>query len=414
MKPNFYGWKLITALFVIYSSTTVSTNCLSLFYPKLREIFGWTPKEVVGPASMYFLYIALISPFIGFVLGKIKPKALIISGIVLAFVVTLWFANLNTLTELHLIFFCFAVAIAGSGLMPSMAIIANWFHKKRGLATGIFLIGSSFGGILLPQIARYFISNYDWRVAAYAVAFSALLLGLVPWFFLVNTPTEIGQTRDGAGEQLGETSRTNSENYAFQISVLFKSPVFYILIFITASFWFCGFGVLQNLILYLTDEHFDLTKASIVQSLFAVFSIIGKVGFGYLSDKYAKANILILATFSLIIGIICLRLVSINPIFAYYFAVIYGVGYSGAFAMIQLTVAEFYREQVFSKVLGIVNAIDSVGGFLGVFLMAKLRTDSGSYALPINLLIFVCTIAFIFSFALKKIINLNNSSHNPS
>ncbi len=399
-KPNYEGWKMVGLLFLIYSSSTVSTNCLSLFYPKLKEEFGWTNAQVVLPNAMYFIYIALLSPVIGFVLTKITPKKLIITGVLLAVVLTIWFSVMTTYLEFHLIFFLFSLAIACGGMLPSLTIINNWFYKKKGLATGLLLIGSSFGGIVLPQIARYFIDNYTWRIGGISVAISAFLLGIIPVIFLKNSPNEEKRADNIQQEYL------KTDEIPFSYQKLLTSPLFILLIFITASFWFCGFGILQNLILYLTQDcHFTLLKAAGIMGLFSINSMIGKITFGYLSDRYNKITILSLTTISIIIGLILLQLTAFNSNFAYPFAVAYGVGYSGAFTMIQVTVSEFYRGPHFSKVLGVVSSLDAIGGFLGVFLMGKLSTHFGSYEWPIYLLILVATMALILSFFLKSIYN---------
>jgi sugar phosphate permease len=172
---------------------------------------------------------------------------------------------------------------------------------------------------------------------------------------------------------------------------------------ITASFWFCGFGVLSHLRLYLNEHHFSLEKATNISSIFFIFSIIGKLFFGYISDNFNKQNILILATIFLIIGIICLKMIDQNVYMAYGYAIAYGFGYSGAFAMIQLTVADIYRGKSFGSILGFVNSFDSIGGFLGVLLLGKFHDSEGTYDLGINVLLSVCCVALICSILLKML-----------
>jgi len=407
-KPKFYGWIVITMLFICYSATTISTNSLPFFFPELMKEFGWKHAQVVQPASFYFIYIAVFSPIIGYLLTKLSPKTLMFTGMVLSLGCTLSFAFMQSYLHLHLIYLVFSLAITMCGLLSCMVIISNWFQKKRGLATGIFLVGSSAGNIIFPQIAAYLTPLYGWRTAAIGIAILGAVMSFIPWFFIKNTPEEMGQVRDGMiYEELRTTAGEQSPNpihgSPFTVQHLFKTPVFYLLLLITAAFWFCGFGVLQNLRLYLTDYGFSIKQAANIAGLFSMFSIVGKVSFGYLSDKFNKMNILLLATIGLICGILSLKLVSTNTNFAYLYAICYGIGYSGAFAMIQLTVAEMYKGEAFKKTLGIVNSFDSIGGFAGVALMGYLRTQDGNYNNAMSLLLGVCIGAFLLAIVLRQL-----------
>ncbi|TAG23872.1 MAG: MFS transporter [Cytophagia bacterium] len=403
-KPKFYGWTIITMLFISYSATTISTNSLPFFFPELMKEFGWKHAQVVQPASFYFIYIAVFSPIIGFLLTRFSPKLLMLCGMLLSLGCTLSFALMQSYLHLHLIYLVFSMAITMCGLLSCMVIISNWFQKKRGLATGIFLVGSSAGNIIFPQMAAYLTPLYGWRTAAIGIAMLGAAMSFIPWLFIKNTPQEMGQNIDGElKNEKQEVRSVESNANVFSVIQLFKTPVFYLLLFITAAFWFCGFGVLQNLRLYLTDYGFSIKQAANIAGLFSVFSIIGKVSFGYLSDKFDKMNILLLATVGLICGILSLKMVSVNTNFAYLYAVCYGVGYSGAFAMIQLTVAEMYKGEAFKKTLGIVNSFDSIGGFAGVALMGYLRTQDGNYNTAMSVLLSVCVGAFVLAILLRQV-----------
>lgn len=402
-KPKFYGWTIITMLFVSYSATTISTNSLPFFFPELMKEFGWQHAKVVQPASFYFLYIAAFSPFVGFWLTRQSPKVVMSVGMTLSLACTLAFAFMQSYLQFHLIYLVFSMGITLCGLLSSMVIISNWFRKKRGLATGIFLVGSSAGNIIFPQVAAYLTPLHGWRTAALCIAILGAFMSFIPLFFIKNTPEEMGQTPDGLPVPEPTEGFGTGNSPAFSVSTLFKAPVFYLLLFITAAFWFCGFGVLQNLRLYLADYGFSIKQAANIAGMFSVCSIIGKVSFGYLSDKFNKMNILILATLGLICGVLSLKLVSINTNFAYIYALFYGIGYSGAFAMIQLTVAEMYKGQDFKKVLGIVSSFDSIGGFAGVALMGYLRTQNGNYNNAMSVLLAVCIGALALALVLRQV-----------
>jgi sugar phosphate permease len=392
MKNPNPKWLQIFLLFVVYTSSTISTNCLPFFFPEIVKEFGWSIGQVSEPNSYYFIIIAAFAPVVGFLLSKITPKTLMLFGISLAFISQIFLARITNYPQFFGIYVALSIAITFSGLLPSMVIITNWFDKQRGIAVGIFLLGSSFGGIIFPQFAKTLMLNHgmNWRDALTGVACLGALVSFLPMFFIKNEPS-----------YSVESSNQMSQNEGITLLEAFKTRTFYVLLIITASFWFCGFGVLSHLRLYLNEHHFSIADAANISSIFFIFSIIGKLFFGYISDKYNKQNILILATVCLILGITCLKLIDDNTNLAYAYAVAYGFGYSGAFAMIQLTVADVYQGKSFSKILGFVNAFDSLGGFVGVRLLGFLHDKDTNYNSGVNSLLTVCCVALFAAILLK-------------
>ena len=383
-------WIQIFLLFIIYTSSTISTNCLPSFFPEIIKEFGWTNGQVVRPNSYYFIIIALFAPIVGFLMAKFTPKSLMFFGICLAVISQILMANMSTYFQFFGIYVALSIAITFSGLIPSMVIISNWFKEKRGIAVGVLLLGSSFGGIIYPQFAKFLMPEFGWRYALLGVTVLGAILSFIPLFFIKNAPMCIS---DKEYDFLDVPGITPSD--------ALKTSTFYVLLIITASFWFCGFGVLSHLRLYLNEHNYNLADATNISSIFFMFSIIGKLFFGYFSDKYNKNNILILATIFLILGITCLKYIDNHFSLAYLYAIAYGFGYSGAFAMIQLTVADIYKGKSFGKILGFVSSFDSIGGFLGVMLLGNFHDLYGNYNLGINILLLVSFVALFCSFLLK-------------
>jgi sugar phosphate permease len=403
-SSKYYPWVLVALLFLMYTASTVSTNCLPIFYPKIREAFSWTHAQVSEPASYYFLFIAVVVPIIGFLLARFSPRLLMFLGFSIALFATLSVTVMTSFSQYFGIYFLLAVAIGLSGLMPSMVLITNWFTEKKGLAVGLFLLGSSIGGIIFPEFARYLMQqNSDWRFALRGVALLAAALSFIPLLFIRTKPTG-DKTLKNPENTLSSRQKEffgQSQGNPMSLLTAARSPSFWLILLITAAFWFCGFAVLSHLQLYLTDLKFDFSKSIWIRDLFFIFSIIGKISFGYFSDRYDKRNILILGTICLIVGIAFLRFIPLNPNYAYAYAVVYGFGYSGAFTMIQLTVADYYKGATFSKVLGFVSAFDSIGGFLGVRLLGIYRTTDGNYDFGFVLLFSVCVAALVASLFLR-------------
>src|SRR5215471_20528314 len=63
------------------------------------------------------------------------------------------------------------------GFVPHLTQMSLWFHRRRGLASGLVLSGASMGTMILVPGLQYLVNSYGWRLA-YAVL-GLLVLGLL-------------------------------------------------------------------------------------------------------------------------------------------------------------------------------------------------------------------------------------------
>ena len=83
------------------------------------------------------------------------------------------------------------LGLAEAAFIPAgMRAVAYWFPaQERGLATGVFNLGTSFGAILAPPLIGWSILHYDWRVA-FVIAGALGLAWAALWFVFYRHPTE--------------------------------------------------------------------------------------------------------------------------------------------------------------------------------------------------------------------------------
>ena len=190
MKKTFYGWWVLLGLCIIYAASNgIVTLSLKRFYPSLIEIFGWTREEVTRPVSIFYFALALLMPFIGALLDKQNPKRVMLIGSIILILGLLGFGHIQDLNQFIGIYVVLAIGLAGAGLASSMYILTKWFHKHRGKAVGILLVGGSLGGALFNKITGDSIDAMGWRDATLVLAGLGALFMILPWIFLVkNTP----------------------------------------------------------------------------------------------------------------------------------------------------------------------------------------------------------------------------------
>ena len=144
------------------------------------------------------------------------------------------------------------------------------------------------------------------------------------------------------------------------------------------------------------DEVQTEAKALDVQPFFFAFSVAGKFCFGWLSDRLDKGLTLILSVAVLSAGLVILRFVGGDDyavIFTY--AAVAGIGFSGAFTVIQLWIASFYAGPSYGRILAVMTLFDTLAGALGTRIVGTMRTSFDSYVPAIDMMIMLCIAAML-------------------
>lgn len=293
-------------------------------------------------------------------------------------------------------YFIFAIGITLAGIIPSMKIITHWFVKYRGIAVGILLVGSSIGGAVFNQLAGSLIQSQGWRSGIFILGVIATIVVLLPLLTAVRVhPSSMGLIPDGVKLSSGDVRAHHWEHPGISYANLFKNRVFYLMVFVTGTMWFCIVGVIQHQALFFKDLTTSVASKDIL-SVFFLCSVLGKIIFGKLSDHYSKRNIMLLAVINLALGSFVLSVVHSNPdMLLWVYAVVFGIGFSGTFTMIQLLIAEYYHGKTYGKVLGLFTMVDTLSGVVGIMMLGMIRTKMGSYQTGFWVLLAICVIAAV-------------------
>jgi sugar phosphate permease len=407
MSRVFYGWIVLGGLCLAYAASNgILLSALPLFYPSLIEEFGWTESQVTQPAALSFLATAIFSLFVGFLVDKFKPRPLMITGSAVYVCVLIALSFMSTLTQMSALYVGISVALSLNGILPSMVVVSRWFAKYRGIAVGVLLMSSSLGGAIMPPIVAPVIEAEGWRAAFMIVAGIGLVMMLLPCIFLVrNDPSEADTVPDGRKfEQDQSEQEVTGLLSGISVRDAMKSPIFYLLAFSTGVMWFCITGVVQHQSIYLVrDIGIPLRDFSNILVLYFVSSVVGKVLFGWLSDHFDKTNIMMLATVNLTVGLVLFSMIQADSTISLRaYAVVYGIGFSGAFTMIQLMIAELFAGPTYGSILGVYVFIDTLAGAVGIVVLGWIKGAVESYVPAIYLMIGLCIAAFFCVYIIKR------------
>jgi MFS transporter, OFA family, oxalate/formate antiporter len=418
----FYGWYMLAAMTLMYAAS----NGIALYaFGVLRKMqaeqapfFGLDAATQSALPALLFISVALVSPIVGSLLDRYSPKMIIGIGAVLVVILTFSQQFMTSYNGLRAIYAFFAVAVSFVGIIPFMFLINRWFKKHIGMAAGILLLGSSIGGIVFPKIVA---AAGNWQVACNWLGFAAVAFMLLPYLLIKNDPSEIGETADGEALKTAENAvytegslkimddgliASKSTTYAIEngvtLSQALRSTSFYLVILVTGVMWFCINGYIQNHAFFMSDLGKDATQAAAIFGTFSMTAIFGKLLFGWLSDKTERRQMMAASIGLMLLSIVLVKFCASNPALVMPFAVIFGLGFGGAFTMIQIWVADIYAGKNFGSILGVVTMADTIAGSAGMITLGNLRKSAGTYDGGFNIMLALCAVALVATFFVKK------------
>jgi MFS transporter, OFA family, oxalate/formate antiporter len=405
----FYGWWMLLGMTIMYSAT----NGIAMYaFSVLRKMqatqtpaFGLDTQTQALLPTILFLAVAIVSPFIGWALDRYNTKSIITVGAVMAVILTFSHQFMTSYAGLCLIYVFFAVSMSCAGIISFMYLINKWFRKNIGLAAGILVVGSSLGGIVFPRIAA---SAGDWHISCNWLGIAAIICLIPPLFFIKNNPSEIGETPDGlpiennAQKRQSGITRNVATEGGITLATALRTPTFYLVLVVTGVLWFCINGYIQNHAFFMTDLGKNPQQTAAVLGTFSMMAIGGKLLFGWLSDKFTRQYIMAGSIALMLISVLLVKQSMSEISFVSPFAMAFGLGFGGAFSIIQIWVADIYAGKNFGSILGVVTMVDTIAGSAGMITIGSMRKSSGSFASGFNLLLGLCIIALVCTFLVKK------------
>ncbi|MFT7686829.1 MAG: MFS family permease [Candidatus Azotimanducaceae bacterium] len=286
----YYGWKIIIVAFLVdFIAVGFFFYSYGVFFKALAVEFGGSRLDVSIGITLVNIVGALIAPTLGRALDKFPIKNVMLFGCLNMSFGFLLLSFINNQWQLYLILATFiAVGAAAMGGLPTAKLVTNWFVKKRGTALGIATMGISLSGVLMPILSAALIDTYGWRTGflVFGVVSFSLVMPIVIRY-VVDLPSDLGLFPDNK-KMVGSISAIHINKVAIQWKT--KDAIVnhdFWLIVLTFGFLFCCMGAtLTHMVPRVTDMGFSLSDAAQVLSIGAGTGVLGKVIYGWITDKY--------------------------------------------------------------------------------------------------------------------------------
>ncbi len=273
--------------------------------------------------------------------------------------------------------------------------VASRFETSRGMALAVTLSGASLAATVFPILATWLIVTYGWRTAfaAEGLIWAAITF---PMLFLFFRGARDGERKNS----VEETAPAPVELTGISISDGLRSSVFWRLFLASVLFTFTIIALVVHFIPILRNAGTDHLAAAGVASMVGIFSIVGRLGTGFLLDHF-KASRVGAAIFVLpIIACALLLTVGSNSVAQFTAAIVIGLTLGSEIdVIVYLTTRHFGMKNFGTLYGGLLTAL-SIGTAFGPLAAAAVYDATGVYT---NFLILTMLFMAISSLSLLSL-----------
>ena len=397
----FYGYIIVAvSLFILIIMDGIKQS-YSVFFASLQKELAADRAMISSANSLVSLVGGVSGIALGRLVDRFGPKLVVVGSALLIGAGYFLMSKVTSLWQLFLFYSVLGGIGVSSGNVTLLPPIARWFVKRRGLMTGIVKIGSGLGQAIVPLVAGMLITGFGWRETCIMMGILGVV-GIIPIAQLLkHDPHEMGLDPYGVNA-INRTSSELSNRVQLSLRGCIKTHQFWI---VCAAYFLTGYitqSIMVHIVSYAMDGGVATVQAASVLSAIGALSIAGRLVLGSAGDKIGNRWVLIVCFIFLTVALSWLQFA--NRLWMLYaFALVYGFGHGGFFAVMSPLVAELFGTTHQGVNLGVVLLLQAVGLALGPFVTGYTFDITHSYHLAFLILIIFSICALVLSIAITPV-----------
>jgi len=316
-------------------------------------------------------------------------------GIILGFSYFLM-AQLTRTWELYLYFGVF-VAIGMSPYIPLLSLVPQWFTANRGRMNAIVLSGMGLGIMIVPPIASYLISVWQWRNSYLVMAIITLIVMVAASQFLRSLPN---QPLNGK-ERRPAIGLADQRNEGLTLRQAVRTREFALLCLLYFSFLFCLVSITVHIVIHARGQDIPATRAALTLSLIGGACIVGMNVMGNIADRFS--NKIALGVSYTLMGLSLVWLIPSHSEWSLYlFSIAFGFAYGGMQVLFSPLVAELFGTRSHGVILATGALVGSIGAAIGPIVAGYIFDALGSYTVAFVICAMLAFTGLASTFLLQK------------
>jgi OFA family oxalate/formate antiporter-like MFS transporter len=387
-----------------------SVYAYSVMTIPLNRLHGWLKSDVTFAFSIAILFLGFSAAFLGPWVERMGPRN---SGRLAAVFYSLGIIGSGLAVKygsLPLFILCYGV-IGGIGLgvgyITPVSTLVKWFPDRRGLATGMAIMGFGFAAMLFgPIMAKLFQLMDIWKVY--------ILLGVV-YFCLITCsslyiapppkgwlPKGMREAPAGAEDETAPKRAVRRDLAQMTVKEAIRTKRFYfmwVMLFINIT---CGIALI-SVASPMAQEVTGMSamQAAAMVGLMGLFNGGGRIGWASFSDIIGRP--VTFMAFFVIQVVAFLTLSTVSDAFAFQCLIMLIITcYGGGFS----TLPAFLGDMFGTKQLGTIHGFEltawGIAGIVGPTIVTKVLEATGSYTTTLHIFAGFLAVAFLVSCLMAK------------
>jgi MFS family permease len=373
----YQGWKVVIAGFAIATvAWLIGFYGPSVYLVALNQKHGWSLAQISSTITAYYIASAILTGFAGELYQRFHPAALV-SGATVALGAGL--VLLGVINEPWQLYPAFGLIVLGWSLTGGAgvyAIVGPWFDRRRGLALSITLTGASFAGVITAPVWTALLPRHGFEGAGLLIALGcAVTLIPLAWLCLRRLPKDGPPTferRDPVTETPGASATIAPTRRA-----LLGTPGFWTISVPFSVGLFVQVGLITHQLALLTPL-LGAADAAFCVALTAVMAIIGRLLVGTVVDRL---DVRIASSLVFVVQAIGVLVLWQSTGFTGLLVgcMLFGFGVGNLITLPSLIIHREFDDIAFTRVVGLVIAINQLVFAFGPGFLGFVRTRFGDY-----------------------------------
>ena len=369
-------------------ATTVFQG-VGTFFVALERTFGWNRTTLSGAFSLSRAEGALLGPFEGFLTDRFGTRRMVVIGYLIMGAGFIWYSYIQEIWHFYAAYLAISLGSGVGGWLPMVALINNWFSRRRALAMSVAVTGIQFGGFLVPIMA-WGIENHGFRVVTLWIGVILIAVALPASRYIRNRPEDQGLLPDGETAALATSAPARADDASpdrahdtedMTLRQALRTPAFWIIAVARLTSVVSIVSLAVHLVPKLTDAGMSLVAANFIVLLYTAAAMPAGLVAGYLADRTSNVLVLFVCMLLQAVAVVIIAVGDSLPM-ALLFAVLWGVGFGGRVPLLTSIIGEFFGRRNFGTILG-VNMIPSNIAMIFAPLFAGYMFDvTQSYLIP--------------------------------
>ena len=368
----------------------------SVFQKPLMENFDWGLKTI----SLTFTIQVMVSTIAPIFLGKYQKTLGVknyirvgLSVYILGLIATMFTPSISYLYMVYGIIVGVGIAM----LYPCLITYStSLFPERTGMASGMLACAYGSGAVLWAPIAMFFMKRYG-VLSVFGILAAIFAIVMIPTSFLIKEVPEDFRQKVSQGQE--KKHHLVTVDYTWQ--EMLKTSRYYILVLALTLAATAGLMITGHASSMLQEmQQVTAEQAAFIVGLFSVFNALGRLFFGYISDRVGRYEIILLL-FVIIGGSMLLLTKSMGPMFIILLMAI-SACYGGFTSMFSPICADNFGLKNLSVNYGFLYIAYGLAGIIGPQLAARVRVMSGGYNMAFLVVAGMSVVGFMLILSLKR------------